>query len=119
MSTVALILILLAATAALAILANRISVPHPTLLVLAGLVLAVTPGLPRGELDPDVIFLVFVPPLLYGAAINTSWRDFAQNIRSITLLGVFLVITTVFVAANLAADVVYRLLDPRIRGVAA
>src|SRR5262249_40321206 len=69
---------------------------------LAGLALAVTPGLPRTELDPEVVFLAFVPPLLYAAAINTSWRDFVQNIRSIALLGVLLVIATVFVVAAVA-----------------
>src|SRR5437660_10913696 len=102
MSAVALILILLAAAATLDVLTEKIAVPHPTLLVLAGLALAVTPGLPRATLDPEVVFLVFVPPLLYAAAVETSWRDFIQNIRSIALLGVLLVITTIVVVAVVA-----------------
>jgi len=109
MSAVALILILLAAAAALDLLADAIAVPHPALLVLAGLALAVTPGLPRAELDPDVVFLVFVPPLLYAAAITTSLRDFRQNIGSITRLGVLLVVLTIVVVAAVAHAIIPRM----------
>ena len=70
MSAVSLILVLLGATAAVRVLAERFDIPHPALLVLGGLALAVTPGLPRATLDPDVVFLIFVPPLLYFAAFN-------------------------------------------------
>jgi CPA1 family monovalent cation:H+ antiporter len=62
-----LILILLAVTAALQIVAERYSIPLPALLILAGLILAVTPGLPRVELDPDIIFLIFIPS-------DSCWR---------------------------------------------
>lgn len=64
MSAVALILILRAAAAALDILADKLRVPHSVLLVLGGLALAVTPGLPRVTLDPEIVVLIFVPPLL-------------------------------------------------------
>jgi monovalent cation/hydrogen antiporter len=66
------IFVLLAAVATLATLANRIGVPYPILLVLGGLVLGFVPGLPRVELEPEVVFLLFLPPLLYVSAIFTS-----------------------------------------------
>jgi CPA1 family monovalent cation:H+ antiporter len=97
-----LILILLALAAAMDLVARRISVPLPSLLVVGGLVIALIPGLPRVDLDPDTVFLFFVPPLLYWAALNTSFRDFKENIRSITLLGVGLVLVTMSATAVVA-----------------
>jgi hypothetical protein len=79
---------LLVAVATLATLANRIKVPYPILLVLGGLVLGFVPVLPQVELDPEVVFLLFLPPLLYVSAILTSWRDFRANLRPISLLAV-------------------------------
>ena len=96
------ILILLAAVAALATLAARLGVPYPILLVLGGLVLGFVPGLPRPELKPDVVFLLFLPPLLYVSAIFTSWRDFRANLRPISLLAVGLVLMTTCVVAAVA-----------------
>src|SRR3954470_13645916 len=96
------IFVLLAAVAALATLANRIGVPYPILLVLGGLVLGFMPGLPRIELQPEVVFLLFLPPLLYVSAIFTSWRDFRTNLRPISLLAVGLVLVTVCVVAVVA-----------------
>jgi Na+/H+ antiporter len=96
------ILILLAAVAALATLANRIKIPYPILLVLGGLVLGFVPGLPRVDLEPEVVFLLFLPPLLYVSAIFTSWRDFRANLRPISLLAVGLVLMTTCVVAAVA-----------------
>ena len=100
------ILILLAAVAALATLANRINIPYPILLVLGGLVLGFVPRLlpafPRVELEPDVVFLLFLPPLLYVSALFTSWRDFRANLRPISLLAVGLVLTTTCIVAAVA-----------------
>src|SRR3954470_4212351 len=96
------IFVLLAAVAALATLANRIKVPYPILLVLGGLVLSFVPGLPRIELRPEVVFLLFLPPLLYISAIFTSWRDFRANLRKISQLAVGLVLVTVCVVAAAA-----------------
>ena len=94
------ILGLLVAVAALATLAIRLKVPYPILLVLGGSLLGFVPKLPRVELDPELVFLLFLPPLLYVSAIFTSWRDFRANFRAITLLSVGLVLmTTVVVAA--------------------
>jgi len=91
--------VLLAVVAALATLAARIKIPYPILLVLGGLVLGFVPGLPRIELEPDVVFLLFLPPLLYVSALFTSWRDFRANLRPISLLAVGLVLMTTCVVA--------------------
>jgi monovalent cation/hydrogen antiporter len=91
------ILGLLLAVAALATLAARLKIPYPILLVLGGSALGFVPGLPPVELDPELVFLLFLPPLLYVSAIFTSWRDFRANIRAISLLAVGLVLMTTFV----------------------
>ena len=96
------ILVLLAAVATLTTFANRIGVPYPILLVLGGLVLGFVPGLPRIVLEPDVVFLLFLPPLLYVSAIFTSWRDFRANSRKISLLAVGLVLVTTCAVAAVA-----------------
>ena len=96
------ILILLVAVATLATLANRIGVPYPILLVLGGLGLGFVKFLPQIELDPEVVFLLFLPPLLYVSAIFTSWRDFRANLRPISLLAIGLVLMTTCVVATVA-----------------
>jgi monovalent cation/hydrogen antiporter len=92
--------------AALATLANRVEVPYPILLVLGGLVLGFVqefvPALPQVELDPEVVFLLFLPPLLYVSALFTSWRDFRANLRPISLLAVGLVLMTTCAVAAVA-----------------
>jgi NhaP-type Na+/H+ or K+/H+ antiporter len=90
---------LLVAVAALTWLAQRIGVEYPILLVIGGLVLGFIPGLPRVELQPDVVFLLFLPPLLYYEAFNSSIRDFRPLLRLITLNAVFLVIVTIAAVA--------------------
>jgi CPA1 family monovalent cation:H+ antiporter len=90
---------LLVAVAALATLAARIKVPYPILLVLGGSLLGFVPGLPRVRLDPELVFLLFLPPLLYVSALFTSWRDFRANVRAISLLAVGLVLMTTIVVA--------------------
>jgi NhaP-type Na+/H+ or K+/H+ antiporter len=93
------ILGLLVAVVALATLATRLKIPYPILLVLGGSALGFIPGLPQVKLDPELVFLLFLPPLLYVSAIFTSWRDFRANVRAITLLAVGLVLMTTFVVA--------------------
>ena len=102
MPEIEVILGLLVAVAVLATLASRIQVPYPILLVLGGLVLGFLPGLPRVELPPELVFLIFLPPLLYVSAIFTSWRDFRANLRAISLLSVGLVIFTTCAVAAVA-----------------
>src|SRR5271168_3919097 len=88
-------LLLLVCVAVFAGLARRLKVPYPILLVIAGLVLSFLPGMPRIGLDPDLVFLVFLPPLLYSAAWTLSWREFQRNFVSIAMLAVGLVLFTV------------------------
>jgi len=106
MAAVTLILVLLGAAAALNVVARRLHVPHPVLLVVGGLGLALMPGLPHARLDPEVVFLIFVPPLVYRAALLTSWRDFREYLRSILLLAIGLVVVTIAVIAFVAHAVV-------------
>lgn len=89
------ILALLVIVAALATFARRFRVPYPIVLVIGGLILSLIPGLPHLALRPDVFFLVFLPPLVFVGASNTSWRDFRANITSISLLAFGLVGFTV------------------------
>ena len=100
MSALQVVLGLLMAVAILAMVARRVRLPYPIVLVVGGLALGFVPHVPRVRLDPDVVFLVFLPPLLFQAAWATSFRDFRANLRSITLLALGLVLlTTVGVAA--------------------
>ncbi len=79
---------------ALSAIADKIKLPYPVLLVIVGLVIGFTPFLPDLELDPDVVFLIFLPPLLYDAASKTSWLEFKREIRPISTLAVTLVFST-------------------------
>src|SRR6201985_2478829 len=88
-------LLLLVFVAVFAGLARRLKVPYPILLVVAGLLLSFLPGMPRIGLDPNLVFLVFLPPLLYSAAWTLSWREFQRNFVSIAMLAVGLVSFTV------------------------
>jgi len=85
---------LLVAVAALGLLARKLKVAYPILLVFGGLLLGLIPGLPNVRLNPEFIFLFFLPPLLFPAALFTSWRDFRANLRPILLLAVGLVLFT-------------------------
>jgi monovalent cation/hydrogen antiporter len=98
----AVFLLLLAFVAAFAGLARRLTVPYPILLVIAGLVLSFLPGMPRIGLDPDLVFIVFLPPLLYSAAWTLSWREFQRNAVNIAMLAFGLVLFTVVGLAALA-----------------
>jgi NhaP-type Na+/H+ or K+/H+ antiporter len=100
------ILGLLLAVAALATLATRLKIPYPILLVIGGSALGFVPGLPPVVLDPELVFLLFLPPLLYVSAIFTSWRDFRANIRAISLLAVGLVLMTTFVVGAVVHTVI-------------
>jgi Na+/H+ antiporter len=92
----------LVAVALLALLARKLKIAYPILLVFGGLLLSLTPGLPRVEINPEFIFLFFLPPLLFPAAIFTSWRDFRANLQSISLLAIGLVLFTTIVVGCLA-----------------
>lgn len=96
------IILLLMAVLALTAVARKLAIPYPILLVVGGLGLGFVPGLPAVRLDPDLVFLVFLPPLLWAAAYFTSWRDFRANARPITLLAVGLVLATTAAVASVA-----------------
>jgi Na+/H+ antiporter len=95
-------LLLLLFVVVFASLANKLKLPYPIVLVLAGLVLSFIPGIPRITMSPDIIFLAVLPPLLYGGAWFTSWRDFKYNIVSILFLAFGLVGFTVWGVAEAA-----------------
>src|SRR3984885_8954696 len=90
---------LLIVVATLAIVAKKVALPYPVLLVIGGLALGFVPGLPAVQLSPEIVFLFFLPPLLYPAAVFTSWRDFRANLRPILLLAIGLVLLTTAVVA--------------------
>ncbi len=96
------VVLLFILVAALVIVANKLSVPYPVLLVLGGLALSFVPFLPVIRLDPDLVLFFFLPPLLYPAALFTSWRDFRRNLRPILFLAIGLVLLTMTVVAWVA-----------------
>ena len=93
-------------------LAKRLQIPYPILLVLAGLTISFIPHVPRIPLNPQIVFLVFLPPLLYASAWQTNWREFRRNIVSISMLATGLILFTVFGIA-LFADHFVTALDFR------
>ena len=96
------VILLLAVVTALAEITDRIKIPYPILLVLAGIGIGMIPGLPRISLDPEIVFIVFLPPILYAAAWTTSWTDFKAAKRPITLLATGCVIFTTCAVAWVA-----------------
>ena len=102
MHVVEIILGLLLAVVALAWAASRLKVSYPILLVLGGLGVGFIPGLPHVNLRPELVFLFFLPPVLYYAALLTSWRDFKANLRPIALLSIGLVLFTTCLTAAVA-----------------
>jgi len=93
-------LILLAVLAGTALLARRVNIAPAILLLLAGIALAFVPGMPTVELPPELVLLVFLPPLIYSASVAMSWREFKSNLRPIILLSVGCVIFTAFAVAT-------------------
>lgn len=85
---------LLFAVSVLTMLSPKLRIAYPILLLLSGLVIAFIPGIPRVAIQPELIFLIFLPPLLYEAAMHTSWHEFWKWRRSISLLGFGLVFFT-------------------------
>ena len=108
------LLFLLVAVAALSALARVVGVPYPILLVVGGSLVGFAPGVPDVELEPDLVLLIFLPPLLFNAAYFSSLRDLRENQRAITLSAFGLVLLT---AAAVAA--VARLAIPELSWAAA
>ncbi|MBL0154772.1 MAG: Na+/H+ antiporter [Chitinophagaceae bacterium] len=96
------IIFILAVLLSLTAIIDKLKLPYPVLLVLIGLFIGFVPVLPDLALDPEVVFVIFLPPLIYDAAIKTSWLDFKKNIRPISTLGISLVFFTVAAVATVA-----------------
>jgi Na+/H+ antiporter len=92
----------LLAMAGLALLAKKLRIAYPILLVFGGLILGLLPKLPEFDFNPDVVFFFFLPPLLFPAAMFIPWREFRANIRPILFLAVGLVLFTTVVTGYLA-----------------
>ena len=88
------IISLLFVVSMLAMLSTRLRISYPILLVLAGLGISLVPGIPQIRLDPDIVFIIFLPPLLYSAAWETSWHEFWGMRRPIGMLAFGLVLLT-------------------------
>ena len=97
-----LILALLFSVFMMVMVAKKLKVAYPIFLVIAGLVISLLPGIPEVELDPELVFLIFLPPLLYEAAWYTSWNDFWKWKRPIALLAFGLVFATSLIVAYLS-----------------
>ena len=93
-ATIQTLLLLLAVLVAVAVAARRLNTAPSILLVIAGVGLALTPGLPRIELAPELVLLGILPPLIYSAGVAMSWREFRFNLRPITLLAFGCVVFT-------------------------
>jgi Na+/H+ antiporter len=102
MAGIELVLLLLAVSAGLRLIAERVAVPYAAILVVGGLLLALIPGLPRVTLPPDVLFLVFIPPLLYWGAVSFALPDFRRQLGAIVRLAVLLVIVSTAAVAVVA-----------------
>src|SRR5262249_16286224 len=106
-------LILLVLVVLFAVLAQKLKTPYPIVLVIAGLMLSFVPAIPKIQLNPDIVFLVVLPPLLYSGAWQTSWRGFRKNIVSISMLAFGLVAFTA-VGVAYAAPWVFKGFDWRL-----
>jgi monovalent cation/hydrogen antiporter len=96
------LLLLLAVMVIVAVVARRINTAPSILLVVAGIVLALVPGVPRITLAPELVLLGILPPLIYSAGVAMSWREFKFNLRPIALLAVGCVVFTACAVAALA-----------------
>ena len=101
-----LILSLLFVVFMLVMLGQKLKISYPIFLVLAGLGISLIPGIPRIEVEPEIIFLIFLPPLLYEAAWYTSWNNFRNWIRPIGMLAVGLVFFTSVIVAYVSYAII-------------
>jgi monovalent cation/hydrogen antiporter len=97
---------LFVSVAGLNVLARRINVPYPIPLVIGGVLIGLIPGMPEIELDPDLVLLVFLPPLLYSAAFFSDLRALRYNARPISMGAIGLVLVTMGGVAVVAHEVI-------------
>jgi Na+/H+ antiporter len=103
---------LLVSVTVLSAAARAINVPYPIVLVIGGALLGLLPGLPETRLDPDLVLVIFLPPLLYSSAFFANLRDLRANLRAISLLSIGLVLATVLVVAWVAHALIDGLSRP-------
>jgi len=94
MENYSVVIFILAIMIGLSAIADRIRLPYPILLIVAGITIGFVPFLPDVELNPEIVFLIFLPPLLYDAAFNISFSEFRTNINTIGALSISLVFIT-------------------------
>jgi CPA1 family monovalent cation:H+ antiporter len=97
---------LLVAVAVFASAARAAHLPYPIVLVLGGIVLGVVPGLPEARLNPDLVLVIFLPPLIYSSAFFTNLSDLRRDLRPISLLAIGLVLATTGTVALAAHAVI-------------
>jgi monovalent cation/hydrogen antiporter len=100
METIQMVVALLGVVAALAVAARRIGIPYPILMVVGGLGIGFIPGVPEVELEPELVLFLFLPPILFAAAFESSPRELWRNKRPISLLAFGLVLTTTLAVAG-------------------
>ena len=97
---------LLVAVAGLAAAARAANIPYPIVLVVGGLVLGFVPGIPDAQLAPDLVLVLFLPPLLYSAAFFANLNELRRNVRAISLLAIGLVLATMCAVAVVAHELI-------------
>jgi Na+/H+ antiporter len=100
---------LLVAVAGLSALARQLSIPYPIVLVIGGALFGFVPGLPEVKLNPDVVLVVFLPPLLYSSAFFANLGDLRQDLRAISLTSIGLVLATMCAVAVVAHEAIHGL----------
>jgi Na+/H+ antiporter len=96
------IIILLAIAIGLSSVAEKIKIPYPVLLMVTGIAVGFIPGFHFIPIDPEVVFLLFLPPILYEAAFNIPFKEFKSNFRTISMMSITLVFTTMAAIAVVA-----------------
>jgi CPA1 family monovalent cation:H+ antiporter len=100
------VILLLGAATVLIRLADAIALPYPIALVVGGLAIGLVPGGPELELDPEAVFIIFLPPLLFAAAWRSSPRELRAEVRPLALLSIGLVLATMCAVAVVAHAIV-------------
>lgn len=90
----------------LVLIGQKLKVAYPIFLVIAGLIISLVPGMPAFQIDPDIVFLIFLPPILFEAAWFTSWKDFWKHRKQISWMAFGLVFLTSLVVAYVSSSLI-------------
>lgn len=96
------IIFLMALSIGMSSLSKKIKIPYPVLLMASGIAVGFIPGFHFIPIDPEVVFLIFLPPILYDAAFNISFQEFRSNINTISMMAITLVFITMAAIAVVA-----------------